>query len=88
MRLLHSLSLSLPLSHSLSLSGVCPLLVCSELYGNQLTGAVPSLPFKQYTIGCCLNYGAHTNRFACPLPSGAADCKCSGQPGVACNKPE
>jgi hypothetical protein len=51
---------------------------------------VPSLPFKQYTTRCCLNYGQHTNHhnhnhFTCPLPAGAADCNRNGQPGVACN---
>jgi hypothetical protein len=55
---------------------------------NQLTGAVPSLPFKQYTAaaGCCVNWASHTNHFTCPLPASAADCKCRGQPGVICNK--
>jgi hypothetical protein len=57
-----------------------------SLNANQLTGAVPSLPFKQYTSNCCLYKGVHTNRFTCPLPAGAADCKCVGQPGVACNE--
>jgi hypothetical protein len=64
-------------------------MLCRNLYSNQLTGAVPSLPFKQYTYhftGCLLNYNAHTNHFTCPLPAGAADCKYNGQPGVACDK--
>jgi Leucine-rich repeat (LRR) protein len=63
-----------------------------NIFANHLTGAVPSLPFKQYTRDCCLWYFyAHTNNFTCPLPAGAADCKCDGngdQPGVSCNKPE
>jgi Leucine-rich repeat (LRR) protein len=59
-----------------------------ELYSNQLTGAVPSLPFKQYRSNCCLYYDQHTNNFTCPLPAGAAECKCNGRPGVpACNMP-
>jgi hypothetical protein len=60
----------------------------TNLYlGNHLTGAVPSLPFKQYTSDCCLYHNQHTNNFTCPLPAGAADCKCDGNTGVACNKP-
>jgi hypothetical protein len=55
-----------------------------ELYSNQLTGAVPSLPFKQYTSNCCLYYERQTNNFTCPLPAGAAECKCNRRPGVAC----
>jgi hypothetical protein len=61
-------------------------MLCRGLYTNHLTGAVPSLPFKQYTGECLLNYNAHTNHFTCPLPAGAADCKYNGQPGVACDK--
>ena len=78
---------------SLSLFSLSPSLsvMCRKLHENHLTGAVPSLPFKQYTTRCCLNYGQHTNHhnhnhFTCPLPAGAADCNCNGQPGVACNK--
>jgi hypothetical protein len=68
-------SLSIPLS-----------ILCRYLHTNHLTGAVPSLPFKQYTGTCALNYNQHTNHFTCPLPAGAADCKYQGQPGVACDK--
>jgi hypothetical protein len=48
---------------------------------NQLTGTVPALPFKQYTAFCCLS----PNKFSCPLPADAADCKCAGKLGVACD---
>jgi hypothetical protein len=67
------------------------------LHTNLLTGAVPSLPFKQYNLsifvtsksgGCCLKYIHHTNRFTCPLPTGNTDCKCEGKPGVACEPGE
>jgi hypothetical protein len=63
------------------------------LGASYLTGAVPSLTFKQWnTSNCCLNYGLPhrhpTNNFTCPLPAGAADCKCHGKPGVVCNKKE
>jgi hypothetical protein len=47
---------------------------------NQLTGTVPALPFKQYTVECCLS----PNKFSCPLPADAAACICNGRPGVAC----
>jgi hypothetical protein len=50
------------------------------LYQNQLTGTLPALPFKQYTSECCLPI-----KFVCPLPAGAADCKCGGKLGVACD---
>jgi Leucine-rich repeat (LRR) protein len=59
-----------------------------HLHANRLTGDVPSLPFKQYAVQCCLYYDQRTNRFTCPLPAGAANCKCFDQPGVVCNKPE
>jgi hypothetical protein len=49
--------------------------------GNQLNGTVPAFPFKQYNGNCCLA----PNKFSCPLPAGAADCKCHGQPGVVCS---
>jgi hypothetical protein len=40
-----------------------------NLYGNQLTGLVPPLPFAQYTNYCYLQYGdPPSNKFACPLP--------------------
>jgi Leucine-rich repeat (LRR) protein len=52
---------------------------------NQLTGLVPSLPFKQYTGNCCLSpIDQQINHFTCPLPAGAADCKCNGSTGVVC----
>jgi hypothetical protein len=41
-----------------------------ELYQNRLTGVVPSLPFKNYTNGCYLQYQTTnpTNHYTCPLP--------------------
>jgi hypothetical protein len=55
---------------------------------NHLTGAVPSLPFKQFTGNCCLN-SQRTNNFTCPLPAGAADCKCNDGAGlVYCEMPK
>ena len=56
------------------------------------------MPFKNYhdddgEPNCCLtnppNVGAVTNRFSCPLPSGASKCKCTDDsgtthPGVVC----
>jgi Leucine-rich repeat (LRR) protein len=58
------------------------------IFGNRLTGVVPSLPFKQYTTACCVwNPSQKTNHFTCPLPTGAADCKCVSKPGLACNTP-
>ena len=47
-----------------------------DLGNNKLTGVVPALPFAQYTGDtsyCCLQ-GAGTNRFTCPLPTGAETC--------------
>jgi hypothetical protein len=55
------LSLS-PSSLSLALS-----MLCRALFGNQLTGAVPSPPFKQYTNVCLLNY--HTTRTPTTSPA-------------------
>jgi hypothetical protein len=67
-----------------------------QLDHNHLTGPMPALPFRQYTNyirgeegACCLtrdDYAPRTNNFACPLPAGAADCKCAGDPGVVCSK--
>jgi hypothetical protein len=58
------------------------------LDSNRLSGAVPPLPFGRYSVFCCLQSSAPqpacddprpgTNRFACPLPPGAAS-KCVGQ---------
>jgi Leucine-rich repeat (LRR) protein len=59
-----------------------------DVNSNHLTGAVPTLPFKQFTGNCCLN-SQRTNNFTCPLPAGAADCKCNGGAGlVDCGLPK
>ena len=43
---------------------------------NRLTGVVPSLPFKNYTGWCSLQYPTSpSNHYMCPLPAGAALCK-------------
>jgi hypothetical protein len=48
------------------------------LRDNALTGLVPPLPFKQYSMVCDLDYPGCTepkcNHFKCPLPAGSEQC--------------
>ena len=50
---------------------------------NKITGAVPLLPWDQYTGAagyCCLAAGSnHRNDFACPLPAGIGKCSSCGR---------
>jgi hypothetical protein len=59
---------------------------------NQLTGLVPALPFAQYNAPCSLSFppncddGGRCNRFKCPLPPNASQCRFGTGTGVDCHK--
>jgi hypothetical protein len=59
-----------------------------RLDNNALTGLVPPLPFKQYSVGCYLDNPGCTepncNHFKCHLPAGNEQCKWHGGAGVHC----
>jgi hypothetical protein len=62
----------------------------SALHDNALTGAVPPLPFKQYSGECLLDdpdycTEPNCNHFTCPLPAGSEQCTYGGgTAGVHC----
>jgi hypothetical protein len=58
-----------------------------DLGYNNMTGAVPALPFKQYTRGCTLvAQKTHTNHFKCPLPANQNEClELDGDQGLKCD---